>query len=128
MMQQAFTVVAALFLSSAAAFVPISATGVARATLQVAKATYISADDDNDFFMQELRSSYLPELTDEYDDDLLGQVERVRAVVPKRKSLKDKAPSFAKTAYVPTAKKTYNKKAQLTKADIFDQYYLDDEE
>eukprot|EP00953_Heterococcus_sp_UTEX-ZZ885_P019790 11044-Heterococcus_DN1.PRE.1 len=127
-MQQAFTVVAALLLSSAAAFVPISATGVARATLQVAKATYIPADDENDFFMQELRSSYLPELTDEYDDDLLGQVERVRAVAPKRKSLKDKAPSFAKTAYVPAAKKTYNKKAQLTKADIFDQYYLDEEE
>jgi hypothetical protein len=124
-MQQAFTVVTALLLSSAAAFVPISATGVATATLQVAKATYIPADDENDFFMQELRSSYLPELTDEYDDDLLGQVERVRAVAPKRKSLKDKAPSFAKTA---AAKKTYNKKAQLTKADIFDQYYLDEEE
>jgi hypothetical protein len=127
MMQQAFTVVAALLLSSAAAFVPISAIGVTKVTGQVAKATYIPADED-DFFLQELRSSYLPELTDEYDDDLLGQVERVRAVVPKRKSLKDKAPSFAKTAYIPAAKKTYNKKAQLTKADIFDQYYLDDEE
>jgi hypothetical protein len=126
MIQQAFTVVAALLLSTAAAFVPISATGVTRATLHVAQASYMPAED-NDYFMQELRSSYLPEL-DEEDDDLLGQAERVRAVAPKRKSLKDKAPGFAKTAYVPAAKKTYNKKAVLTKSDIFDQYYLDDEE